>query len=898
MEVKINIPLIDKISAVFSKQAPPVKKREETTESSFESLAASYYYKKIKLERTRKAKYADYLIMDEEYPEISTALDLYADNATKEKGESGNPIEFKSKDPKVQNIIDELLKRTKIQETIWDTARNIAKMGDDFDEVVVDADGWIDRLKPLEPASMHREQDEYGRDAEKPYTQKDESGATTTAEFERWQIIHWKNGGQKKLYGESVMKSIRRVYKQLQMMEDGMVIGRLTRSHLRYKILVDVDGLDREERKQYVDDVKKEFKKKRMLNPVTGQLETTQNPLCLSGDTQIPLLDGRELTILELMAEFKEGEMFWVYASDGTNTVPALATRPWKSGVNAEVVQVRLDNGYSVKCTSYHRFMLRDGTWKEAKDLSHGDSLMPLYRQIDERGYELVYPAKDGSAFVHTHKFVAAHSFPEDWRHTKLRTTHHKNFNRRDNRPENLKVMSWWDHRKLHVGLLETTLHRPEAKEKSRISRRRPEYLALRAEISRRRMETLYADPVKSEMMKDACRKVIASLNYNKDCKKKIKRIREYNYANREEKARIMTEYNRSSEHRERARVVCSETGRKIWLNEEFRKKKAAQVSRTMKEKWQDPDYRNQAITERLFRKRDAYGRFLANGSIALNHKVVSVEPCGTEDVYNLSIEKYNCLAISAGVIVHNSAEEDFFLGVTKESKADVDVLQGATNLGNIRDVEYFQTKLFAGLKVPKAFVGLEKDVKAKATIVEEDIQFARTVGRIRKGLRTGLKQIIGYQLMLRGVVPAEGLYEISFEPISMVDEMRKWTMEKLKAEVAKMYRVDMQLLGDEFILRSFLGLTDEEITAVLKEKPAPNTLPSPKKATTPSLRAAGATGMTTPQVGGLNPMTMVSQKEYGHNGLDRADGFHIATLHMMNLVETLRDLVELEINR
>jgi hypothetical protein len=453
---------------------------------------------------------------------VHNCLDLYADNATKEKGKSGNAFEVKSKDSKAQNIIDELLKRTKLQETIWDTARNMAKMGDDFDEVVVDEDRWVDRLKPLEPATINREQDEYGLDAEKPYTQKDESGTTKVAEFERWQIIHWKNGGQKKPYGESVMKPIRRVYKQLQMMEDGMVIGRLTRSHLRYKILVDVDGLDREERKQYVEDVKKEFKKKRMINPVTGMLETTQNPL---------------------------------------------------------------------------------------------------------------------------------------------------------------------------------------------------------------------------------------------------------------------------------------------------------------------------------------------------------------------------------------SSEEDFFLGVTKESKADVDVLQGATNLGNIRDVEYFQTKLFAGLKVPKAFVGLEKDVKAKATIVEEDIQFARTVGRIRKALRMGLTQIIDYQLILRDVIPTKGLYEISFEPISMVDEMRKWTMEKLKAEVAKIYRVDMQILGDEFILRTFLGLPDEEIAAVLKDKPAPLTSPSPKKATTPSLRAAGATGMTTPQVGGLNPMAMVSKKEDGSNGLDRSDGFHIVTLQMMNLVETLRDLVDLELN-
>ena len=50
MKIKINV--------------PPVKKREETTETSLESLVASYYYKKIKLERTRLAKYGDYLIIN------------------------------------------------------------------------------------------------------------------------------------------------------------------------------------------------------------------------------------------------------------------------------------------------------------------------------------------------------------------------------------------------------------------------------------------------------------------------------------------------------------------------------------------------------------------------------------------------------------------------------------------------------------------------------------------------------------------------------------------------------------------------------------------------------------------------------------------------------------------
>jgi hypothetical protein len=54
-------------------------------------------------------------------------------------------------------------------------------------------------------------------------------------------------------------------------------------------------------------------------------------------------------------------------------------------------------------------------------------------------------------------------------------------------------------------------------------------------------------------------------------------------------------------------------------------------------------------------------------------------------------------------------------------------------------------------------------------------------------------------------------------------------------------------------------------------------------------------TGITTPAVGKIAPM--VSQEHDGSNGLDK-EGIHIATMYMMNLVETLRDLVDLEINR
>jgi hypothetical protein len=146
----------------------------------------------------------------------------------------------------------------------------------------------------------------------------------------------------------------------------------------------------------------------------------------------------------------------------------------------------------------------------------------------------------------------------------------------------------------------------------------------------------------------------------------------------------------------------------------------------------------------------------------------------------------------------------------------------------------------------------------------------------------------VNYQLTLQGIAPVKGLYLITFAPISMVDELRKWTMEKIKAEVAKTYRVDMNLLSDSFILKTFLGLSDEEIEAVLREKPEPISQPSGKGALgTTGVRASGATGFMTPRVGAMG---MTSQKGDGN-------GLHIGMMHLMNEIETLRDLVDLELS-
>ena len=121
---------------------------------------------------------------------------------------------------------------------------------------------------------------------------------------------------------------------------------------------------------------------------------------CFSGDTRIALADGRDLSFADIVAEQAEGKEHFCYTirHDGKISIErAINARITRR--SAGVVRVTFDNGQSIECTPDHRFMLRDGTYRQAIDLRTGDSLMPLYRKVSDKtdkgvtidGYEMVW---------------------------------------------------------------------------------------------------------------------------------------------------------------------------------------------------------------------------------------------------------------------------------------------------------------------------------------------------------------------------------------------------------------------------------------------------------------------------------------------------------------------------
>lgn len=99
---------------------------------------------------------------------------------------------------------------------------------------------------------------------------------------------------------------------------------------------------------------------------------------CFSGDTRVKLLDGTNPTLKEL-SESWDGTPIYLYTVDGQGRITVgEAVNPRLTHKDADTIIITLDTGEEITCTPDHRFMLRDGSYKEAKDLTPEDSLMSL----------------------------------------------------------------------------------------------------------------------------------------------------------------------------------------------------------------------------------------------------------------------------------------------------------------------------------------------------------------------------------------------------------------------------------------------------------------------------------------------------------------------------------------
>jgi hypothetical protein len=167
------------------------------------------------------------------------------------------------------------------------------------------------------------------------------------------------------------------------------------------------------------------------------------------------------------------------------------------------------------------------------------------------------------------------------------------------------------------------------------------------------------------------------------------------------------------------------------------------------------------------------------------------------------------------------AVDDDYFIPVRGgESGTKIDTLAGGQNAAAVEDVQYIQKKLFAALKIPKAYLGYDEEIGAKATLAQEDIRFSRTIARIQKVIVSELNKMAMIHLYSHGFTDEDILnFTLRLNNPSSVAQLQKLELIKTKFEIAGAAPEGM--VDRTWIRKSILGLTDEEIERVIEGKKA-----------------------------------------------------------------------------
>jgi len=165
------------------------------------------------------------------------------------------------------------------------------------------------------------------------------------------------------------------------------------------------------------------------------------------------------------------------------------------------------------------------------------------------------------------------------------------------------------------------------------------------------------------------------------------------------------------------------------------------------------------------------------------------------------------------------SVDEDYFIPVRGgDSGTKIESLAGGQNTSAIEDVEYIQKKLFAALKIPKAYLGYDEDIGSKATLAQEDIRFSRTITRIQKTILAELNKLAMIHLYAHGFTDEDLLeFEMQLSNPSAIAQQQK--LELINTKFAIAGSAPEGVVSRSWILKNVMGFTRDEIEEIGEQK-------------------------------------------------------------------------------
>ena len=154
---------------------------------------------------------------------------------------------------------------------------------------------------------------------------------------------------------------------------------------------------------------------------------------------------------------------------------------------------------------------------------------------------------------------------------------------------------------------------------------------------------------------------------------------------------------------------------------------------------------------------------------------------------------------------------EDFYLPVRGgDSGTQIDNLSGL-EYASIEDIDYLKNKLFAALKIPKAYLGYEENVGGKATLAAEDVRFARTIERIQRTVISELTKIAIVHLYSQGITDSDMTnFELSLVNPSFIYEQEKLNLWSEKIRLAQDIQ-SLNMLSKDWVYDNVFKLSDAE---------------------------------------------------------------------------------------
>jgi hypothetical protein len=263
--------------------------------NTWKKVEHNLFQQAVNYETTRIGSYSDFEAM-EFYPEIAAALDIMMEESTT-LNNYGRMVNVYSDSNRVKGIVEDLLfNRLDIHTSLPMWTRNTCKYGDNFVYLNLNDKQGIIGAKQMPNYEMERRDGGIFDVIANTHTGNDSDKVKffwrgRDVEFNSWQMAHFRLlGDDRRLpYGTSMLEKARRIWKQLILSEDAMLVYRVTRAPERRVYKIYVGNIDPQDVESYINKIADRFKRAQVVDPATGQMDLRYNQLANDQDYFIPV---------------------------------------------------------------------------------------------------------------------------------------------------------------------------------------------------------------------------------------------------------------------------------------------------------------------------------------------------------------------------------------------------------------------------------------------------------------------------------------------------------------------------------------------------------------------------------------------------------------------------------